>query len=201
MMFLFLIYACAGNDWGLAMFVEDWWITPDGVVNMAAAEHAQYALYKMSSVRVPTRDIWLIPDQYLRQMSPEIVAYLKSPGADPRKYAIKYWGWVRVARNVFNLNRFDDATLTLLRNAKDFWRAQYAVTEYDICEIEEIANHRHIQISVGDLRSNKSAGTLLGWAQPAEAAVEPVKFFPKKSGPQTGEKWQYRYPGDNPEEE
>ena len=181
-------------------FVDDYWITPEGVAPMGASEHAQYALEKMSGVYVPKRYIWLIPDEYLRQMPQDIQNYLLTPGADPRKYACQHYGWVRVAKNgTMNMWKLDSRTLSMIRNAKDFWRAQYNTTEFSIAEIEELSTRAHFSISVGDLLSSKTPGELKGVGEEPEAP-EPVRYY-GRSGPQTGETWQYRTKGDNPGED
>jgi hypothetical protein len=118
------------------------WITPDGVFDVSATEHKIFARKKMLCLDDKTTDYpsartaftWMPCDHEIASLlvKPGVdrlaVAWLRE-GQDERLYAMKYWGWVRTARNAFNAWRLDDKTLELIRHADKYWYHEQGVFE------------------------------------------------------------------------
>ena len=118
------------------------WITPEGVFDVSATEHKIFARKKMlcldpSQTDYPEARVafqWIPCDHEIASLlvkpgvERKAVAWLRA-GQDERLYAMKYWNWVRVARDVFNAWRLDKKTLAMIRACDEYWFHNQGVFE------------------------------------------------------------------------
>lgn len=192
------------------MLKQDYWLTPAGAFDMKASEHAQAAAHSMLNMpadrRVPMH--WMIkgiPEEELvaaleRGADPKAVEFLSNSRGDPRLFALREYGWIRVAKNAFNLWKFDEETVKLIRNAKDYWAAQDNAGACEMMDVEEF--------STGD-RFTVSAARLLAGGRPSVlrklSGAEAVAGCVEKVAPQYSARYGeierdrlYRRAGGNP---
>lgn len=130
------------------------WITPDGVIDVSADEHARAALSAMVMVAPGLIDLKRIFKPLTEQqrvacrargISQEIVDFLSTPGThgnvevDPRVYVIHEWGWIRTKGNAFYAWRWDRATKLMLLNARDYWDEQKGHDPNPYLDLHEIS--------------------------------------------------------------
>ncbi len=140
------------------MLVGDWWLCNFGSFDMASSEHSQFSIAYMLGLfpdgHVPMRwTISGIPKEEFkaalaRGADPDAVAFLRDKKHDARLWCMMELGWVRVSKNNFNLWVFDKATAKIVRNAKDYWRQQYRMTDGEMIDIVEFKNNDEYTISV-----------------------------------------------------
>ena len=85
-----------------------------------------------------------IPDNELtealaRGAAPEAVNFLSNRGKDARLFTIQNLGWIRTAKNVFNLWEANAQSDIIIHDSKEFWRAQYDMKEHDMIDVLEHA--------------------------------------------------------------
>lgn len=126
------------------MLHQDFWLTPDGVVEMSAAEHAKEGKRAL----MEWDEFYPIPDPFKkltaaeakdglkRGIDPAIIAFLKD-GGDSRKWMMQHGGWVRTARNIIQFWKLDEDTLKLIRN----WLRSMKVEEWETFEMEELSTN------------------------------------------------------------
>ena len=126
------------------------WITPEGVFDVSTTEHKIFARKKMLCLDPQASDypdarvaFSFIPcDHEIASLlvkpgvKREAVAWLRA-GQDERLYAMKYWGWVRVARSLMNAWKLDEKTLALLRSAHDYWRLEEPIEPAEVFDFLE----------------------------------------------------------------
>ena len=133
-----------------------WFITPEGSVQLDGREHAQLATHYMLNLPLD-RNVpmwWVIrgiPEEEFdaalkRGADPDAVEFLRKKGNDSRLWVLKL-GWIRTAKSLWNLWRFDDKTLQIARDAKDYWAAQ-KITKSDYVDIEEFETRQVFSVPV-----------------------------------------------------
>lgn len=143
---------------------EDFWLTDDGSFLMGGSEHSAFAVAYMLDMpkdsRVP--QWWIIkgiPEIELqkaleRGADPKAVEFLSTKKNDARLYAMREYGWVRTARNKWNLWDFDDETAEVVRDNSGYWKFQadqHRMTEYEMADIYEFKDGCQYSISIKKL--------------------------------------------------
>ncbi len=143
------------------MLLNDFWITDDGVFELVSAEHWSFAAGSM---------LWMprnshVPNSWMNKGVPEVelekalargadhaaVEFL-AKGGDARLWVIREHGWIRTAKNKWNLWYFDKNTADLARSSTAYWRAQYAMDKkYEMLDVTELENGDRYSISVQKL--------------------------------------------------
>ncbi len=173
------------------MLTGKYWITPEATVQLVSKEHAIFALGIMLNYprdeRLP--DSWFgngVPKEQLeaaleRGADPKAIKFLEKPGADPRLYAIREYGWVRITKNKFDVWVFDDSTAELVRNADGYWSEQYARDlKYEVMEIYELKDGDKYTVDVKKILDGGSPEILRDLAHgridrdTAEAKLSPM---------------------------
>ena len=113
------------------------WLTPTGVVSSAGVEHGYLAKLAMLGLERGSPEAhkyvpmprWHHPltdhaaDELLKRgAAPGAISFL-AQDKDPRLYAIREWGWVRVRDDHIDVWTFDQPTLDMIRNSIGFWEA------------------------------------------------------------------------------
>ncbi len=68
-------------------------------------------------------------------------------GVDPRLYAMMFFGWVRVSQNRFNLWDFNQSTAELIRECREYWKAQDYGPD-DMIDVFEFKTKDRFQIRI-----------------------------------------------------
>jgi len=173
------------------MLIGDWWIFPDGrALDMQSHEHA--VLARRTMMKLQPND-YMAAWNIMKPLDAEELTLAESRGADdaaleflsqdtpdPRWFAMKHWGWIRVHVNrkkgetIFQTLLFDDDALGVLRKS-DFWKQQPQRQDSDWTIIEELATHRLFQMPVSKLLHGDPE-TVLGRAPAsAEPSVAQVR--------------------------
>ncbi len=84
-----------------------------------------------------------------RDADPKAVQFLEEK-RDARLYALREYGWVRTAKNKWNVWTFDCATAEMVRKS-DYWKAQYSFDKYDMLDVEEFKGKDSYSISAQKL--------------------------------------------------
>jgi len=148
-----------------------YWLIPGGqVVDVTTSEHAIYARKKMLQLPEDDHNINIrnmlsplsateITNYRIRGISEDVLNFLSSVSGcnDPRVYAINNWNWVRgrfieIQAPGFWVRRIDAESLTTIRGATDFWRAQKQLNAFDMVSVTELATNTSYEISVSRLR-------------------------------------------------
>lgn len=152
----------------------DLWLYPDGSTSgdLGASEHAEVALREM--LKLPD-DTTIRKDRLFGGITPaeakaalkrgadkDAVDFLLKTRGDPRLYAVKNLGWIRVARNAINVWKFDDETVDLLRRS-DLWKSHPQVEDYDMFLIDEMSapQGQTFEVSAGKLRKRGASADAL----------------------------------------
>lgn len=192
------------------MLIQDWWLYPDGSCQeMGGGEHAEIALQVMLKLppgeRVDRRNIFngldaFTPEQIQRAkdagVPQDIFRFLSQHSPDPRYYAIKNYGWIRIAKQAMNVWMWDDETLATLRRSS-YWSQQPNIEPQDMFDVVALVTNYKFSITVEKILGGQDIG-----AGEIEPEVEKIYVAPRRgmhvSGPGS-EAWQYRTEGDNPE--
>jgi hypothetical protein len=138
------------------MIYQDFWLTQDGMLEQSASEHAKY----VRRVMLQLDEFYPMPRPFdaitkaeareaaKRGVSKKIIAFL-AKGSDPRKWALKEYGWVRTAQNHINLWELNDETLGLLRT----WVRALNMDPNETFDLEELATGNEITVSARQLRN------------------------------------------------
>lgn len=129
------------------MLRKDFWITPEGTFEMGQSEHAQFALKRMfnlpEGIHITPSEMWGPSPAHLIKLAkkngadPATIAYMERDEADPRWYAMKHYGWVRISKAKANLWQLTDATRAMLVNSL-FW-AETGADDYSSLEFVEFS--------------------------------------------------------------
>ncbi len=143
------------------MLIDDWWLTPTGAFEMNSSEHASFAIAFMLDMpkdsRVPNHwTIRGIPQEQLvsaleRGVDPKIVEFLADKKNDSRLFVMREFGWIRVARNAWNLWHFDKETADVARDNVGYWKAQYKMTPHEMLDVYEFKTNCEYTISAQKL--------------------------------------------------
>lgn len=127
--------------------IGKWWLTEFGSIDVGHGEHVDIAIASMlllNQKRAP--HLWNqngIPKEELaaaieRGADADAVDFLSSKGKDARLWVIRELGWIRTARSAWNVWVFDDHVAEIARKAKDYWRSQYSMNNYDTIDVTEL---------------------------------------------------------------
>ena len=149
-----------------------YWLTVDGVADVTVSEHALYARRYMLGVTEgdagcdmadmfrTLRKVEVL--QFRRRgVAAGILEFLSQKNPDPRVYALREYGWVRVRDCRFYLWRLDDHSLQIIRAAKEYWKAQSNLHPHDVADVIELATDEEFTIPVKRLRSTRMNATAL----------------------------------------
>jgi len=126
------------------------------MLEQSSTEHAKHARRVMLAVD----EFYPIPKPFdnltkaesreaiSRGVPKAIITFLEK-GGDPRKFALKEWGWVRTARNSINVWKLDEDSLRLLR----LWVKQLNLDPYETFDLEEIATGERLTVNARQLRN------------------------------------------------
>ena len=118
------------------MLTGKYWITPHGVVDVSASEHALYAKNFMLRLLGTNYEIPLTKDLFApmsaadaashanRGIPKKVLKFLQTSDSDgltdARIYAIRELGWIRIRRSEFYVWRLNDETLLKISRAKKY---------------------------------------------------------------------------------
>jgi hypothetical protein len=121
----------------------------------------------------------------------DALSFLMRPGPDPRWYAMKNWGWIRVHTNTrkaetyFQTLLFDEDSLGVIRNS-EFWRKQPKAGDSDWVVVEELSTKKLFPMTAGKLRRG-DPDEVLGRAARVASAVpsyrEVQQLYPSRENP------------------
>jgi hypothetical protein len=184
------------------MIQGDWWIFPDGkAAEMGGSEHAVIARREMLKLTpsdyMATWNIMKpLDDDELRLArsrgaDEEALAFLMQSGPDPRWYAMKNWGWIRVHTNrkkgetYFQTLLFDPESLEVIRSS-EFWKAQPQASDGDWVIVEELSSKKLFPMSAGKLRRGDPDEVLGRVARPVPTGLsyrEIQQMYPSRENP------------------
>jgi hypothetical protein len=141
------------------MIYQDFWLTQDGTIEQSSSEHAKYArrvMLKLDEFYPMPKPFDAITkaearDAAARGIPKKVIAFLEK-GGDPRKWALKEYGWVRTAQNNINLWQLNEETLGLLRD----WVREFNMDITETFDLEELSTGEEITVNARQLRN---AGT------------------------------------------
>ncbi len=145
-----------------------WFLTPSGSIDVTGSEHVdaaiavlllldrKYAPHTWNGSEIPKAELKTALD---RGADPEAVEFL-AKGGDARLWVIREFNWIRTAKNVWNMWVFDEDTANIARVAKDYWMAQYSLSEWDMLDITELKDGCRYSISVKKFIEGGSPKTL-----------------------------------------
>lgn len=144
------------------MIQGKYWITPHGLVDVTTSEHALYAknnMLKLARTRGEIRlDRTLFSALTSRQIAvhrrrgiPAKVLHFLSVKNDPRIFAIREYGWIRVRQSGIYVWRLNAAVLRRVRQCTQFWEGQRQLRKSDVVTVWEIASHDCFNITVREL--------------------------------------------------
>lgn len=196
--------------------IEDWWLTPDGAFKMSTSEHAQFAIATMLKMQVGERvpKYWLFKGVELpalklaisRGADPEAVEFLNNKHSDARLFALKNYGWVRVAKNAFNFWAFDDRTADIIRRATDYWESQYSMSQHhEMIDVYEFKTNDQFAVNVSKLLAGGRPHVLkqLSMGHVEDVVIQeplPVPEYAAAKFTELERDRLYRRTGDNPGE-
>ena len=185
----------------------DWWVYPDGSCqDMGQGEHAEVALRTMlkmpEGMVISRRQLYSmaftkdqIQEALVRDVELSVIKFIEESG-DPRYYAIKVWGWIRIAKTKINCWNWRESAQDILRRSS-YWSQQPDIIPQDMFDVEDFYLKRKFSITVEKI---------LGGADLGVGAVEPEAkplFVPPARGMHTDtaspRDWRYRRIGDNKE--
>ena len=186
------------------MMHGDFWIYPDGSCQeMGDGEHAEVALRVMlkmpEGMVISRRQLYSmaftkeqIQDALNRGVDPAVIKFIEESG-DPRYYALKFWGWIRIAKQTMNVWEWEPA-VELLRRCS-YWSQQPDIIPQDMFDVEEFIGRRKFSITVEKIMGGIDLG--VGSVEPEVGRV----FVPPSRGMHTDTagdaQWRYRRIGDN----
>lgn len=185
----------------------DWWLYPDNSCQeMAGSEHAEIALKAMlklpAETRLDRRKLFLglaaftlpqLDEAIAKGVQQDVFDFLSLPDADPRVYAIKYWGWIRIAKQA--LNCWDWTASAEIFRRSSYWSQQPAVIPPDMFDIAELSTNKRFSLTVEKIMGGDNLGEAV-----TEPEVEKIYVGPRRGAhTDTSGKsdWQYRRIGDN----
>lgn len=138
-----------------------WWLAPDGAVEMVGNEHVDFAIAALllmpdrkyaprhwNSKGVPPHEL----DAALaRGADSRAVEFLSKRGNDARLWVIREFGWIRTAKNRWNLWEFGKREAEIARDSKAYWAAQYDIKKFDMIEVEEFKTGDQYSINASAL--------------------------------------------------
>ncbi len=122
-------------------------------------------------------------------------------GVDPRLYAMKNYGWVRVSKNRFNMWSFDKNTADLIKNAEGYWFAQGNIDRHETIDTFEFKDRAHFTVTVGQLMRGGDPQVLKGLATvKSDVDQKGEALSPQYSSrlPERERRRLYARTGDNP---
>ena len=137
------------------------WITPEADIDISGHEHFDYAIAFMllmdrqyaprhwNSRGVPKEEL---AAAIARGASSDAVDFLDQK-KDSRLWVMRELGWIRTAKAAWNLWEFDDETADMARNAKDYWKSQYYLTDSDMIDVSEFKTGDHFRINAKRFRA------------------------------------------------
>jgi len=146
-----------------------WWLTSSGEFDLAGQEHVDFAIAAMLNMdRTYAPHTWNskgIPDDELaaalaRGAAPEAVEFLSKRGNDARLFVLKNLGWIRTAKNVFNLWEANAQADNIIHSSKGFWRSQYSMNQYDMIDVLEFKSGDKYQVNAKALKDGGSLQVL-----------------------------------------
>ncbi len=171
--------------------VDKFWITPQGSFEMGHIEHMDFAIAVMLAMPstaivprwwairgIPPTEIEAALDRGADQAA---VRFLENKRNDARMWAMREYGWIRTAKNAWNLWDFDKATADMVRNSTDYWKFQASrghMTEYEMLDIYEFKTGDQFSINARKLLAGGNPKVLknlaMGVADEIVEKVEPV---------------------------
>jgi len=110
-----------------------WWLTPKGEIDLTGSDHDYIALLQMLNLERGDPEAHAFRRRKKQQITSEqaeaalrrgadrkAVEFLMA-GFDPRLWAVREWGWIRVHDGNVELWRFDENTLDLWQKSRRFW--------------------------------------------------------------------------------
>ncbi len=182
------------------MLIGDWWICPEGAFEMNSSEHAAFAIAYILGMpkdkRVP--NYWTIrgiPSEEIdaalkRGADPEAVEFIANKRNDARLWAMREYGWIRTAKNAWNLWYFDDETADIVRDNEGYWEFQAKtgkMSEYEMIDIYEFKDGCEYAISVQKLLDGGKPQVLKKLATGGIACAGPEAVAPHYSTSKYGE--------------
>jgi hypothetical protein len=112
-----------------------WWLTLEGELPLGGTDHGQVARETMLGLTSGTDDArrFAKPGRWSERLTPEELEELStrdidpraleflSDRSDPRFWALREYNWIRVARDRMDMWRFDESTLDMIQNARNYW--------------------------------------------------------------------------------
>jgi len=134
-------------------------------VDVSAGEHALYARKFMLGLSETDNRFTVLSmftalsaaeiAEFGRNGVPRDVLDFLSKANDPRIYMIQKRRWVRIRQQAFYLWTLDDATLSRIRDADEYWRAQLKYDHDDVVDIIELSTNSEYPIPARTLRYNR----------------------------------------------
>jgi len=149
-----------------------YWLTAEGVADVIVSEHALYARRRMLSLTegAPGRGMadtfrtlrkFEVMQFRRRGVPAGVLRFLSQEDPDPRVYAIREYGWIRVRDCRFYLWRLDEHTLQIIRAAKEYWKAQSNLHPHDVVDVIELNTGTEFVVSVRTLRGKSTRAATL----------------------------------------
>jgi hypothetical protein len=146
------------------MLIGKWWLRPTkAALDVSTTEHALVARRVMlrmdpDAARFTQIEMFdaLTPAEsaeFKAQDVPVDALDFLSRRNDPRVYAIREWGWVRVRRDRFYLWKFDRRALRTIRSSSGYWSAQPNMDPNDATDVIELSSADEFSIPLSTLRN------------------------------------------------
>ncbi len=136
-----------------------------------------------------------------RGADPAAVNFLSKRGNDARLYVVREYGWIRTAKQAWNMWSFDDKCAEIARSAKEYWASQYTLNEYDTLDIHEFKSGDRFTVRAKALLEGGKPRVLknlaMGFSEAASEKIEPMYSTAKYS--ELEREKLYRRVGGNPE--
>ncbi len=189
--------------------IGKWWITEFGDIDVAGTEHVNVAIASMLLMdRKQAPHAWAvrgIPSEEFafaleRGADPEAIEFLRA-GKDARLWMVRELGWIRTARNAWNVWEFGDHVGKIARGAKEYWRSQYAMNSFDLIDVNELKTGDRFSVSAKALRDGGNPRILknlaTGRIDSEERESSPVLYSTVKYPSELARKRLYSRTGDN----